>query len=237
MKFVLIKCVFNQECKIRPRIININGNEPSFYLYSVKINKCNGSCNNINDPYTKLYVSDVVKNINLKVLNLVSRTNETRHIKWHETCKCKCRLDVSVCNNKQRWDNDECRCECKKLSDKGICDKGFIWNPSNCECEGDKSCDAGEYLDYENCKYRKELVDKLVEECSGNINENEMIYNGTLSDCENVCNSCTGYIILIVIAFLISIDISSAFIYFHCYLKKNNTGVININPGTEALIY
>ena len=80
LKYVSIKCVFNQECKIRPQIININGNEPPFYLYSVKINKCSVSCNNINDPYTKLCVSNVVKNINLKVLNLVSRTNETRHI-------------------------------------------------------------------------------------------------------------------------------------------------------------
>ena len=45
----------------------------------------------------------VAKNVNVKVFNLMSRTNETRHIKWHETCKCKCRLDASVCNNKQRW--------------------------------------------------------------------------------------------------------------------------------------
>ena len=56
----------------------------------------------------------------------MSRTNETRHIKWHETCKCKCRLDASVCNNKQRWNNDKCQCECKELNDKGICDKGYI---------------------------------------------------------------------------------------------------------------
>ena len=60
------------------------------------------------------------------------RTNETRHIKWHETCKCKCRLDASACNNKQRWNDDKCRCECKELIDKGICDKEYIWNPSNC---------------------------------------------------------------------------------------------------------
>ena len=44
--------------------------------------------------------------------------NETRHIKWHETCKCNCRLDASVCNNKQRWNDDKCRCECKELIDK-----------------------------------------------------------------------------------------------------------------------
>ena len=81
----------------------------------------------------------------------MSRTNETRHIKWQETCKSKCRLDASVCN-KQQWNNDKCQCECKELIDKGICDKGYIWNPSNCKCQCDKSCDFGEYLDYENCK-------------------------------------------------------------------------------------
>ena len=109
-------------------------------------------------------VPDVAKNINLKVFNLVSRTNETRDVKWHETCKGKCRLDASVSNNKQRWNEDKCRCECKELSDKGACDKVFIWNPSNCEWECDKSCGIGEYLDYENCKCRKKLVGKLVKE-------------------------------------------------------------------------
>ena len=63
-------------------------------------------------------------------------------------------VDGSVCNRKQRWDNDKCRCESKELIDKGICDNGFIWNPSNCECESHQSCDVGEYLDYENCKCR-----------------------------------------------------------------------------------
>ena len=76
----------------------------------------------------------------------------------HETCKCKCRLTGSVCNNKQRWNEDKCKCECKKLIDKGVCDEGFIWNPSNCECKCDKSCNVGEYLDHENCKSRKRLV-------------------------------------------------------------------------------
>ena len=74
------------------------------------------------------------------------------------------KLDASVCNNKQRWNEDKCRCECKELIDKGICDKGFNWNPSNCECECDKSCDVGEYLDCKNFKCRKRLVYKLVEE-------------------------------------------------------------------------
>ena len=85
----------NQECKIRSEIINVNTNEPVFYPYSTTINKCKGSCNTINDPYAKLCVPDTIKNVNVKVFNLMSRTNETRHIKWHKTCKCKCRLDAS----------------------------------------------------------------------------------------------------------------------------------------------
>ena len=116
-------------------------------------------------------VPDAVRNLNVKVFNLILRTNETRHIKWHETCKCKCRLDASVCNNKQCWNDDKCRCECKELIDKGVCDKGSIWNPSNCKCECDKSCDVGEYLDYENCECRKRFGDKLVEECTENVGE------------------------------------------------------------------
>ena len=78
--------------KIRPQVVNINS----------EVNKCSGSCSNINDPYSKFCVPNVAKNINVNVFNLVSRTNETRHIEWFETCKCKCRLDASVCNNKQR---------------------------------------------------------------------------------------------------------------------------------------
>ena len=85
-----LKCVLmnNQECRIRPEIINVNNNEPLFYPYSGEINKCSGSCNNTNDPYAKLCVPNIVKIINAKVFNLMSRTNETRHIKWHKTCKC-----------------------------------------------------------------------------------------------------------------------------------------------------
>ena len=49
----------------------------------------------------------------------MSRTNETIHIEFHETCTCKCRLDGSVCNNKQRWNDDKCRCECDKSYDVG----------------------------------------------------------------------------------------------------------------------
>ena len=172
-----LECVSmnNQEGKIRPEIINVNTNEPLLYPYSIKINKCKGSCNTIIDSSAKICVPDNIKNTNVKVFNLMSRTNETRHIKWNKTCKCRCRLDASVCNNKQRWNKDKCRCECKELIEKEMCNKGFIWNPCNCECECDKSCDIEEYLDYKNCMCRKRIIDKLVKECSESIYENETL--------------------------------------------------------------
>ena len=71
----------NQACKVRAEIINVNSNEPVFYPFSIKTSKCSGSCNNINDPYTKIFVADAVKDLNIQVFNLMSRTNETRHIK------------------------------------------------------------------------------------------------------------------------------------------------------------
>ena len=76
------------------------------------------------------------------------------------------------------------------MIDEGICDKGFILNPSNCECECDKSCDFGEYLDYENCKCRRKLVNKLVEECTENIDEVKIAGMALLerkNDCKSSC--------------------------------------------------
>ena len=155
----LLKCVSinNQEGKVRSEIVSVDSNEPVFNPFIIKTSECSGSCNNINDSCAKLCVPDVVKNINIKVFNVMSRTNETRYLNWHEICKCKCRLDASVCNSKQRWNEDKCKCECEELIDKGICDIGFIWNLSDYKCECEKLCDVGEYLDYENCKCRKRL--------------------------------------------------------------------------------
>ena len=61
----------NQECKVRPEIININSDNPIFYLFSVKTNKCRGNCNNINDPYARIWAPDIVKYLNVKEFNLM----------------------------------------------------------------------------------------------------------------------------------------------------------------------
>ena len=98
-----------------------------------------------------------------------------------------------------------------------MCDKGFIWNPSNCECECDKSCDIGEYLDYENCKCRKRLIDKLVDECTETVEE---VKPAIITPAENEnkykCSSCTVYTVLIWIFFTITVGgIGAGFVYFY----------------------
>ena len=87
-----------------------------------------------------------------------------------------------------------------------MCDKGFIWNPSHCERECDKSCDIGEYLDYKNCNCRKKIIDKLVEECSENINGHEMLYNETL----DVISSSDNIIYVVLFPVFLTISISVA---------------------------
>ena len=227
----------NHKCKVRPQIVNVNRDEPAFYPFSIKTNKWSGSCNNINDPYTKMCIPDIVKNLNVKVFNVMSRTNETRHIEWHETCECKCRLDASVCNNKQPWNDDKSWCECKELINKVVCDKGYIWNPSNCECDCDKSCDVGEYLDYENCKCRKRLVDKLVEECRENIDE--AIFAGiALFEHGNECVcSYTVRVVVAVISLTVSIGINAYFTYKYVNRNKENASRYDyVYRATDYLI-
>ena len=153
----------------------------------------------------------------------MSRTNETKNIKWHETCKCECRLDAIVCNDKQRWNNDKCWCE---LIDKGVRDKGYAWNPSNCECDCDKSCNIGEYLDYENCTCKKRLVDTLVEEYNETIDEEELKPAIIIPVKNNYKhNSCIVYIVLFSILELVLI------------LLTINTGIVKKKMFLDMIMF
>ena len=105
-----------------------------------------------------------------------------------------------------------------------ICDTGFIWNPSNYECECDKSCNIGEYLDYSNCKCKKKLFDKLVEECTENIDEMEL--HSDKNENKDKCNSYAVYKVLFFIFFIISIGIGIYFVY-HKYVNRNKYDLPN----------
>ena len=102
-----------------------------------------------------------------------------------------------------------------------MCDEGYIWYPSNCECECDKSCDIGEYLDYSDCKCRKKLVDKLIDECTKTIEEVKMA-NITVEN-ENSyykCSSCNLYIVFMIAVFTVFTGITIYFVY-HKYVNCN----------------
>ena len=117
------------------------------------------------------------------------------------------------------------------MIDKDVCDKGYSWNPSNRQYECAKLCDFGEYLDYENCKCRKRLVDKLVGKCGENVDE-EKVTEIALAENENSykCGSCVVYIVLFWIFFTINVGgIGAYIIYFRGRLKKMFT--------REATIY
>ena len=116
--------------------------------------------------------------------------------------------------------------------------KEFIWNPSNCECKCDKTCDIGEYLDYENCKCRKKLVDKLIDECTETIEEVKLA-KITVSENknENKDSSCTVYILLMIVIFTIFTGITIYFVYYSWYLIKNNVSCIKFGTHKETKIW
>ena len=113
-----------------------------------------------------------------------------------------------------------------------MCHKAFIWNPSNCECECDKSCDIGEYLDYVNCKCRKSLIDKLVDECIETVEE---VKPAIINLVEN--ENSIIYTVLFWMVFTINLGrIGTYFVYFYCYLKKDSLH-FDFNTHKETTIY
>ena len=165
--------VVNQKCMPRPKILDVNEGvgEALFYPYNVLVNKCSGSCNTFDNPMAKLCVPNVIKRINMQV-NFLMMLNETRNVLWHESSKCVCKLNSSVCNNKQIWNGDTCRCDCNEdFAGMVDFDKGYTWNPSTCECQCDMRCKPERYLDHKNCICKNKLIDRLIEECTSIINE------------------------------------------------------------------
>ena len=106
LKVKALECVsvINQKCMPRPKILDVNEGvgKALFYPYNVLINKCSGSCNALDNPMTKFCVPNVIKRANMQVYNLLMRLNETRNVLWHESYKCVCKLNSSVC---------ECQCD------------------------------------------------------------------------------------------------------------------------------
>ena len=201
-----------------PKILDVNEGvgEALFYPYNALVNKCSGSCDTINNPVAKLCVPGIIKRINIQVYNFLMRLNKTRSALWHESCKCVCKLNSSVCNNKQIWNSDTCRCDCNEdIASTINCTKRYIWNPSTCECQCDTWCKPVQYLDHKNCICKNKSIGRIIEECTSVINET-MINNKDNIDNDNI-------IVLFLIVMFILIVCSSVFIYFKWFKNKKNT--------------
>ena len=96
LKVNALECLslINRECMPRLKILNVNEGigEALFYPY-VLVNKCSGSCDTLDNPISKICISKIIKNVNMKVYNLLMSLNETCNVIWHESCKCVCRLN------------------------------------------------------------------------------------------------------------------------------------------------
>ena len=221
LKVKTLECVsiINQKYMPRPKIIDVNEGvaEALFYLYNVLVNKCSGSCNTLDNPMAKLCVPNVIKRVNMQVYNFLMRLNETRNVLWHESCKCLCKLNSSVCNNKQIWNDD---------------DKGYTWNPNTCECQCDTWCKPGQYLDHKNCICKNKLIGREIEECTSVIIET-MINNNK----DNITNNNT-YLILFIVFLIGFIVFLIGFIYYYCRNNANKRKLRDfIYPKIKTSIY
>ena len=107
----------NQKYMIQATLINLHPNEYSqefhYYSFAVKLDRCVGSFNTLNDLSNKVRVPNKTEDLNLNVINIAG-INEWKTLMKHLSCECKCIFDGRNCNSDQWWYNIKCRCECKK---------------------------------------------------------------------------------------------------------------------------
>ena len=171
------------------------------FPYKIEIDKCVGRCNNKDNPYFKVCIPDIVKNMSVKVLDLISKKNVVKNITFHKSCKCNCLLDEKVCNNKQRWNKHKCRCECLEIKE---CDNNSFWNVVNCRCE-----------------FKKATKLIVKEECD--VETNDIIQNKTTTLIKKVEN-CKPFVASSILFVSVSVIVSGIIIYF-C-LKSRNKDVL-----------
>ena len=235
IKTKALECVsvVKQKCMPRPKMLDVNEGigEALFYPYNVLGNKCSGSCNTLDNPMAKLCVPNVIKRVNMQVYNFLMRLNETRNVLWHESCKCVCKLNSSVCNN-NHTDSDTCRCDCNEdVAGIICCAKGYMWNPSTCECQCDKRCKQGQYLDHKNCVCKNKLIGRIIEKCTSVINET------IINNKDNTTNNNT-YLILFIMFLIGFIVFLMGSIYYYYRNNANKRKLRDfIYPKIKTSIY
>ena len=209
--------VINRKCMPRPKMLDVNGGvgEALFYPYNVLVNRCSGCCVMLDNPMAEMCVPNIIKGINMKVYNFLIRLNETCNVLWHESCKCVCRLNSSLCNNKQIWNSDTCRCDCNEDFASVInCTKGYMWNPSTCECQCDMWCKPGQYLGYKSCICKNKLIARVIAECTSIINETMINNRDNIDNDNTVWNIFIGLFSVVMFAVIVYLCVFAYFKWF-----------------------
>ena len=109
-KFVSLS---NQKYMIQhATLLNLHPNKYSqhfhYYAFAVKLDKCIGSCNTLDDLSNKVCIPNKIEDLNLSVFNMITGINESKTLTKHISCECECRFDRAKCNSNQWWNNDKC---------------------------------------------------------------------------------------------------------------------------------
>ena len=112
---------------IQSTLNDLNPNEYSqefhYYTFTVKLDRCFGSCNTINDLSNKVCIPNKTGDLNLSIFNMIVGINQSKTLTKHISCKCKCKFYDTKCNSNQWWNNGKCRCEFHKHH---ICEKDYV---------------------------------------------------------------------------------------------------------------
>ena len=123
----------NQKCMIQPTFINLHPNEYSqefhYYPFVVKLDRCVGSCNNLNGLSNKVCVPNKAEDLNLSVFYMITGIKESKTLAKHISCECKYGFDWGKCNSDQCWNNVKGWYECKKCH---VFEADYVWNPATC---------------------------------------------------------------------------------------------------------
>ena len=197
----------NQKCMIQPTLINLHPNEYTqefhYCAFAVKLDIFVESCNTLNDLPNKVCVPDKTEDLNLSVINIITRINESKTLTEHISFECKCKFNGRKCNSDQWWNNRKCRCECKK---RHICEKDCVWIPATYSCA--------------NGKYLASILDNSAIMCDEVIesdNEKTKTIPTNFNEKKSACKTQNFYnlhvFLLIAITFLIAVSI-------YCHLIK-----------------
>ena len=98
----------NQSFLVKPTLIDLNLGEIHSYPFLISMDRCDGSCNTVKNPFGRICVPNKMEGVNLKVFNTIKGINESRTLAKRISCEFRCQFDSRKCNSRQKWNNDNC---------------------------------------------------------------------------------------------------------------------------------